>query len=609
MFVLYKSKITQFFNTGIRRMVFMCLMWCFCAGFVNASGGDVKHAVLSEMLDMLDADTLITDKQDIRLQIIEAKEHDEIPDSAFVRLITIVGKSYQLVGRSSLPIRYYVSAANYYHAIDDPTEEQLLSMVRIYIPLGAAHEESNMPAKALEYYNMALPIAEKHGFETEMARIYNNIGVIHFRNNDFDKAEEWFNKAIDVNTRNENADGLMLNYNNLSGACLGSGDKNRAIDYALRSITLAERLDDRHTLASMKINMASLHLDLGEPELAISYLKSIDEMVTAPDMVWERCHHLSLMSTYYRKINNTKLAYQYMQMALDLAQQNDISFVRLFLLREYAGMQYDDRHYEQAAATLMDVVRINDSLTSISDTQKALEMRDIYEADNMITKQELELRDISLRKARAERLWMALALLLVCLTALFIGYYRHARSKACRQAEENMLTKRQNELLEQEHLLQMQKEQHIQELLDQRNRELTRHTMGRIEMNGFLSELEDDVKQLLKALPQRVTLERQLANQILNKIEHNGQKDSWEQFHCYFEQVHPSFYANLNARYPDLTVKEQHLCAFIKLGLSSKEIAAILFVEVRSVESSRLRLRKKLDISQDTNLTAFFSQF
>jgi DNA-binding NarL/FixJ family response regulator len=54
-----------------------------------------------------------------------------------------------------------------------------------------------------------------------------------------------------------------------------------------------------------------------------------------------------------------------------------------------------------------------------------------------------------------------------------------------------------------------------------------------------------------------------------------------------------------------LTVKEKRLCAFISLGLSTKEIAAITFREVRSCESSRNRLRKKMGVSPDTDLTAF----
>lgn len=77
---------------------------------------------------------------------------------------------------------------------------------------------------------------------------------------------------------------------------------------------------------------------------------------------------------------------------------------------------------------------------------------------------------------------------------------------------------------------------------------------------------------------------------------------------AYFEQVHPSFYKNIEEKCPDLTIKEKRLCAFLRLGLSTKDIASITFTEVRSVESARNRLRKKLDIASDESLIEFLSQ-
>lgn len=85
--------------------------------------------------------------------------------------------------------------------------------------------------------------------------------------------------------------------------------------------------------------------------------------------------------------------------------------------------------------------------------------------------------------------------------------------------------------------------------------------------------------------------------------------NEWKDFSYYFGQVHPSFYQNLQSRFPDLSLKEKRLCAFLRLGLSSKEIAAITFVETRSVESARNRLRKKLNLDVDENLTTFLSSF
>ena len=95
---------------------------------------------------------------------------------------------------------------------------------------------------------------------------------------------------------------------------------------------------------------------------------------------------------------------------------------------------------------------------------------------------------------------------------------------------------------------------------------------------------------------------------LLNKLLLLENNNNWDEFHFYFEQVHPQFYEKLETQYPTLTSKEKRLCAFIALGLSTKEIADITFREVRSCESSRNRLRKKLGVEPDVDLTNFIRQ-
>ena len=96
--------------------------------------------------------------------------------------------------------------------------------------------------------------------------------------------------------------------------------------------------------------------------------------------------------------------------------------------------------------------------------------------------------------------------------------------------------------------------------------------------------------------------------EIQNLLQQQNVTNNWEEFRFYFEQVHPSFYKNLEQLHPDLTLKEKRLCAFLRLGLSSKDIAAITFKELRSVDSARNRLRKKLNIAPDDNLIEILSR-
>jgi DNA-binding CsgD family transcriptional regulator len=84
--------------------------------------------------------------------------------------------------------------------------------------------------------------------------------------------------------------------------------------------------------------------------------------------------------------------------------------------------------------------------------------------------------------------------------------------------------------------------------------------------------------------------------------EENKMDKDWEQFAVHFDKVHSDFLQILKAAYPVLSSHELKLCAYLRMNLSSKEIAQLENISVRGVEISRYRLRKKLKIPTEINL-------
>jgi len=72
--------------------------------------------------------------------------------------------------------------------------------------------------------------------------------------------------------------------------------------------------------------------------------------------------------------------------------------------------------------------------------------------------------------------------------------------------------------------------------------------------------------------------------------------------------VHNKFYNTLNSKFPDLTPNELKLCAFLRLNMSTKEIAAITYQSYNSLSTARYRLRKKLGLDEHTNLITYLNQ-
>ena len=86
-------------------------------------------------------------------------------------------------------------------------------------------------------------------------------------------------------------------------------------------------------------------------------------------------------------------------------------------------------------------------------------------------------------------------------------------------------------------------------------------------------------------------------------------EDDWSNFTIHFDAAHQDFLKRLKVNYPKLTPKDQKLCAYLRMNLTTKDIAPLLKISVRGVEISRYRLRKKLSLDKETNLNAFMMEF
>jgi len=102
----------------------------------------------------------------------------------------------------------------------------------------------------------------------------------------------------------------------------------------------------------------------------------------------------------------------------------------------------------------------------------------------------------------------------------------------------------------------------------------------------------------------------QLGEEELRKISkliddaHNDDRD-WDVFEKSFNESHGNFFKKLKADYPTLVPNDLKLCAYLRLNMSSKEIASLLNITTRGVEIRRYRLRKKLNLPTDKNLSEF----
>jgi AraC family chitin signaling transcriptional activator len=137
-----------------------------------------------------------------------------------------------------------------------------------------------------------------------------------------------------------------------------------------------------------------------------------------------------------------------------------------------------------------------------------------------------------------------------------------------------------------------------------KSKELANTTMSIIQKNQILQQIKDVLQKLGKndvKYSENKDLYR-LVKKINKEIEH---QDNWTVFEKNFDKVHENFLQRLKEKHSELTPKDLRLAAYLRMNLSSKEIAPLLNISVRSVEISRYRLRKKMDLPHDQNLTEY----
>jgi DNA-binding CsgD family transcriptional regulator len=137
-----------------------------------------------------------------------------------------------------------------------------------------------------------------------------------------------------------------------------------------------------------------------------------------------------------------------------------------------------------------------------------------------------------------------------------------------------------------------------------KSKELANATMELIKKNEILVEIKDELIEIRKkdeAITQRdfQKMMRQINDNLTS--EHDNPL-----FESNFSEVHEVFFRKLIANYPELTPQDLKLAAFLKMNLGTKEIAPLFNISVRGLENKRYRLRKKLNLENDVNLTEFF---
>ncbi len=175
---------------------------------------------------------------------------------------------------------------------------------------------------------------------------------------------------------------------------------------------------------------------------------------------------------------------------------------------------------------------------------------------------------------------------------MYRGYYRRQRKRLLEKQEREFELKS----LESEKMLMKVKNDQLRIDVESKSRELATSTMSIIKKNELLGLIKNEL----------VSGNEKSIKDVIKIIDKNlNNTDDWQMFKEAFNNADKDFIKKIKGLHPALTPNDLRLCAYLRLNLSSKEIAPLLNISPRSVEVKRYRLRKKMNLDHDVNLTDY----
>jgi len=549
-------------------------------------------------------------------------------------------------------LEHYRAAGTMYENAGDPA-----SAARAYTAIGQIKLGMQLYQPAYQYFSRSLALREKEPDSLGMANNLVNLGGSAYFAGRLDTATDHYYRALRIADRLDNLPlkaQIMMNASNIHVKRFNYDAATRLLEDAL---ALRRRMGDRQGESEVLMNLGIVSYEQGLLERAGTYysesMQIKEEMGTDIEGIVKLTHNLGLIA---REQGDNNRAIIHYNKALEMARQiNDVQTQATILnslgtimmmegndealplltqsleisnrlqLRKLMAVNYDNLHqyhaskgnYRQAYEYFTTFQLLNDSLNNLEIAARIAELQTMYdteirEQENLLLKEQSSV--LRLRFVIVSISAVAIAFLA---TAFFVLFNLKRRSLLQNQA----LLASQTELGRVEQERYQQEQQHLKEVLvaeeeinrmqktqlQEKSRELATAALLIIKKNELLTSIRQKATKALQGDPGKA---KNCLEGLIEEADRNVDLDEqWELFKRHFEAVHTGFFVRLSREFPDLTNNELKFCAYLRINLSSKEIAQLLNISVESAITKRYRLRKKLNLQREDNLVDFLMQF
>ncbi len=440
--------------------------------------------------------------------------------------------------------------------------------------------------EALKHLFQSLKIYDEAHDTISLYKVYNNIGAIYNRIHDYDKSLEYYFKAVDsYNKKDSRGNHPYTIYNNIGNIYSIRNEIDTALEYYQKSLDLAKTFEDFRVMGAVYNNLGKLYTEMGNYDEAYAHLQSSLKCNQKIDDKNGLAKSYYFLANYYIQVREYNKALGAIRNSLDMGKE-----VGALLTSQMAyQLLYEAYEKKGDMAKALEAYKlyktVSDSLINEKTIQEITKVKMQFDFDK---KEKLIKAEQEKRKFKYA-LIISILSLCVIITGLLYNLMRNR-------------TKRIHIEKKQLHL----ENKNLENDLEIKNKELTTHVMYLIQKNMLISNITDKMLSLKKKVKPE---NRESMQKIILELYAAVEREAWDEFECRFQQVHTHFYAVLQERFPQLTPGEKKLAAFLRLNMSTKEIAAILGISTNSVDVARYRLRKKIGlVNTEVNLVNYLSE-
>jgi DNA-binding CsgD family transcriptional regulator len=379
---------------------------------------------------------------------------------------------------------------------------------------------------------------------------YNSLGSLHELKNENDQAEQYYTLALKEFEKGNNTAYLPTSYCKLGEIASAKNQKEISLNYLKKALSLAVTTENRQAQVNSYVAIGKWYL-------------YFDTNFIQAESLFNKARVIAL------SLSNKTFEIKTIEALIELKKKEE-SFLEVSQLQE-------------------EVIAIKDSFYSFEREKivKSLEVQ--FDVSEKNRKLQLISAEKEVSKLTNYLLITLLGVLIVVFTILYFFLRRiNKRDKQLLKTKEELV----NLMQDQKQLKDLQ----FQNDIEFKESQLSAITIQMLEKN----ELLDEIKTVLNK--KEPTSEKEI-KKLVSK--YTIQDNNWKDFDNYFESVNKNFYTRLKQKYPEISSNDLKICALIKLNLSIKEMASILNISPDSVKTARHRLRKKLQLSTEENLTDF----